>query len=103
MKALLSLLLASSALVAAPAFASQELAQKKNCMSCHGVDKKIVGPSFQDVAAKYAADKTAVDKLAQKIQKGGAGVWGPIPMPPNQVTEAEAKTLAQWVMAQKKK
>ena len=103
MKALLPLVIASSALVAAPAFASQDLAQKKNCMSCHGVDKKIVGPSFQDVAAKYAADKTAVDKLAQKIQKGGAGVWGPIPMPANAVSDAEAKTLAQWVMAQKKK
>lgn len=103
MKALLSLLIASSALVAAPAFANQELAQKKNCMSCHAIDKKVVGPAFQDVAAKYAADKTAADKLAQKIQKGGAGTWGPIPMPPNAVTEAEAKTLAQWVLSQKKK
>jgi len=103
MKALFSLLIASAAVVAAPAYANLELAQKKNCMSCHAIDKKVVGPAYQDVAAKYAGDKTAVDKLAQKIQKGGAGSWGPIPMPANNVTDAEAKQLAQWVLSQKKK
>ncbi|MBZ4170920.1 cytochrome C, partial [Escherichia fergusonii] len=66
MKALFSLLIASAAVVAAPAYANLELAQKKNCMSCHAIDKKVVGPAYQDVAAKYAGDKTAVDKLAQK-------------------------------------
>lgn len=88
--------------VSAPAFADQALATSKNCMACHAVDKKLVGPSFKDIAAKYASDKSAADKLATKIIKGGAGVWGPIPMPANaQVNEAEAKKLASWVLATK--
>ena len=96
----LSLLLV--ALVAGPACANADLAQKKNCMACHAVDKKLVGPAYKDVAAKYAGDKTAADKLAQKIMKGGSGVWGPVPMPANpQVNEAEAKQLVQWVLSQK--
>lgn len=81
------------------AFASADLAQKKNCLACHQTDKKLVGPSYKDVAAKYAKDKDAVAKLAEKIQKGGTGVWGQIPMPANpQVNADEAKTLATWVM-----
>lgn len=89
-------------LSAAPAFASADLAQKKNCMACHAVDKKLVGPAYQEVAKKYAGDKTAADKLAEKIVKGGSGVWGPVPMPANpQVSAAEAKQLAQWVLSQK--
>lgn len=84
----------------APAFADQALATAKNCMACHAVDKKLVGPSYKDVAAKYAGDKGAVDKLAAKIVKGGSGVWGPVPMPANaQVNDAEAKKLAAWVMS----
>ncbi|AEG92704.1 c-type cytochrome [Ramlibacter tataouinensis] len=94
--------LAAAALVAAPAMADQALAQAKNCMACHAVDKKMVGPSYKDVAAKYANDKAAVDKLAAKIIKGGAGVWGAVPMPANpQVNEADAKKLAAWVLSQK--
>ena len=90
------------ALIAPAAFANQELAQKKNCMACHAVDKKLVGPSYKDIAAKYAGNKTAADMLAQKIIKGGSGVWGPVPMPANaQVNEAEAKKLAAWVLATK--
>jgi cytochrome c len=86
----------------APAFADQALATAKNCMACHAVDKKLVGPSYKDVAAKYASDKTAVDKLAAKIIKGGSGVWGPVPMPANaQVNDAEAKKLAAWIMTVK--
>ena len=86
----------------APAFADQALATAKNCMACHAVDKKLVGPSYKDVAAKYASDKTAVDKLAAKIMKGGSGVWGPVPMPANaQVNDAEAKKLAAWIMTTK--
>ena len=86
----------------APAFADQALATAKNCMACHAVDKKLVGPSYKDVAAKYAGDKTAVDKLAAKIIKGGSGVWGPVPMPANaQVNDAEAKKLAAWIMTTK--
>jgi cytochrome c len=79
--------------------ADQSLAIKKNCMGCHAVDRKMVGPAYKDVAKKYAADPTATDKLALKIQKGGAGVWGPVPMPSNlQVNEKEAKTLASWIL-----
>jgi len=94
-------LILSLALIApAAAFANQELAQKKNCMACHAVDKKLVGPSYKDVAAKYAKDKDATKKLAEKIIKGGKDVWGPVPMPPNpQVTQAEAETLAKWVLS----
>ncbi len=102
MKSTLSLIFAASAVVAAPAFANADLAQKKNCMACHAVDKKVVGPSYKDVAAKYAGQKDAVDKLSVKVIKGGAGVWGPVPMPANtQVTPAEAKQLVQWILTQK--
>ena len=94
--------IALSAAAIAPAMADQALAQSKNCMACHAVDKKLVGPAFKDVAAKYAGQKDAADKLAAKIIKGGSGVWGPIPMPANaQVNDAEAKKLAAWVLAQK--
>jgi cytochrome c len=89
----------------APAFADQALATAKNCMACHAVDKKMVGPSYKDVSAKYASDKEAVKMLAEKIQKGstpGKGNWGPVPMPANpQVSEAEAAKLAAWVMTVK--
>jgi cytochrome c len=101
----LSLTLTAAVLAAAtslPAFASQELAQKKNCMACHATDKKLVGPSYKDVAKKYAGQKDAVDKLAVKVVKGGSGVWGAVPMPANpQVSEAEAKQLVQWVLGLK--
>jgi cytochrome c len=94
--------LAAAAVVATPAMAQMELAQAKNCLACHAVDHKVVGPAYKDVAAKYAGDKGAVDKLAQKIMKGGSGVWGPVPMPANtQVSEAEAKKLAAWVLSLK--
>lgn len=91
-----------SASLAAPALADQALASAKNCMSCHTIAKKLVGPSFKEVAAKYAGQAGAVDKLAVKIMKGGSGVYGPVPMPANtQVNEAEAKKLAAWVLSQK--
>ena len=103
MKSLLSLIFAASTLVAGPAFANADLAQKKNCMACHAIDKKLVGPSYKDVSAKYAGQKDAVDKLSQKVIKGGAGVWGPVPMPANTtVSDAEAKQLVQWILSQKK-
>ncbi len=86
----------------APAMADQALATSKNCMSCHAVNKKLVGPSYKDVASKYAGQKDAVDKLAAKIMKGGSGVWGPVPMPANpQVNDADAKKLAAWVLSLK--
>ncbi|MFN3375260.1 MAG: c-type cytochrome [Burkholderiaceae bacterium] len=94
--------LALSLAAATPAFADMALATSKNCMACHAVDKKLVGPSYKDVAAKYAGQKDAVDKLAAKIIKGGKGVWGEVGMPANpQVNEAEAKKLAAWVLTQK--
>jgi len=102
MKSLLSLIVALSALAAAPAFANPELAQKKNCMACHAIDKKVVGPAYKEVAAKYAGQKDAVDKLSQKVIKGGAGVWGAVPMPANtQVSDAEAKQLVTWILSLK--
>ena len=101
MKRALFALLAATTLVA-PAMADLALATSKNCMACHAVDKKLVGPAYKDVAAKYAGQKDAVDKLYVKIMKGGSGVWGPVPMPANtQVNEAEAKKLAAWVLSLK--
>jgi cytochrome c len=94
--------LALAAFVTAPALASPELAQKKNCLACHATDKKVVGPAYKDVAAKYAGQKDAADKLAEKIMKGSSGVWGQVPMPANpQVNAAEAKQLATWVLSVK--
>jgi cytochrome c len=96
------LMLALTSAIAGPALADQALATAKNCMACHAVDKKLVGPSYKEVAAKYAGQTSAADKLAVKIMKGGSGVWGPVPMPANaQVNEAEAKKLASWVLSQK--
>jgi cytochrome c len=92
----------AAGVVATPAMADLALATAKNCMACHAIDKKVVGPAYKDVAAKYAGQKDAADKLAQKIMKGGSGVWGPVPMPANtQVNEAEAKKLAAWVLTLK--
>ena len=93
---------ALATLAASSVFANPELAQKKNCMTCHMVDKKVLGPAYKDVAAKYAGQSDAADKLALKVMKGGTGVWGQLPMPPNpQVSEAEAKQLVKWVLNQK--
>lgn len=102
MKALVAVAIAAGLLSTAPAFASADLAKTKNCMACHAVDKKLVGPSYKDVAAKYAGQKDAAAMLATKVQKGGVGVWGQIPMPPNpQVSAEEAATLVSWVLSHK--
>ena len=94
--------LAAGFAVSTPALADLQLATAKNCMACHAVATKLVGPSFKDVAAKYAGQKDAVDKLAAKIVKGGSGVWGPVPMPANaQVNPDEAKKLVAWILTQK--
>ena len=87
--------------VSGQVLADEALAKAKNCMSCHAVDKKLVGPSYKDVAAKYKGDAAAAEALATKIKAGGKGVWGQIPMPPNNVTPDEAKKLATWVLSQK--
>jgi cytochrome c len=82
--------------------ANQDLATKSACMACHAVDKKIVGPAFKDIAKKYAADAGAEAKLAEKVRKGGSGVWGPVPMPPNvAVKDEDVKTLVKWIMSMK--
>lgn len=96
------LIMAALTALSASALADEALAKSKNCMACHAVDKKLVGPSYKDVAKKYGADAKAVDALAEKIVKGGSGVWGAIPMPANpQVSAAEAKKLAAWVLSNK--
>ena len=84
---------------AAPALA---LAQKRNCMACHAIGQKVIGPAYKDVAAKYAGQPDAVPRLAQKVMKGGTGVWGVAVMPANlQLSEAEAKQLVQWILSLK--
>jgi cytochrome c len=98
-KPLFALVAIAVASATTPVWADLALATSKNCMACHALDKRVVGPAYKDVAAKYAGDKTAADRLATKIQKGGGGVWGPMPMPANtQVNDAEAKKLAAWVL-----
>jgi len=97
----LNILLALAALGAVgPAAANQQLAQKNSCLACHAVDKKLVGPAYQDVAKKYTGQTEAVAKLTESIRKGGSGKWGQIPMPaqPN-LSEADARTLAEWVLS----
>lgn len=90
------------ALVAGSACASEELFRKSNCMACHAVDQKRVGPPLKDVAAKYSGDSGAAERLARKIREGGSGVWGELPMPPQpQVSEADAKTLAEYILSLK--
>lgn len=100
MKYPLYAMLLSTAFAAAPAQANMQLAQKNACLACHAVDKKLVGPSYQDLAKKYAGQSDAVAKLTESIKKGGSGKWGAIPMPaqPN-LSDADAKTLAEWVMS----
>ncbi len=102
MKAVYVAMMAVAGVVmAGQAQADEALAKAKNCMACHAVDKKLVGPAYKDVAAKYKSDKGAVAMLAAKIKSGGKGVWGEVPMPPNNVTPEEATKLATWVLAQK--
>jgi cytochrome c len=99
---LICMLAGIGALSSSAAMANADLAKAKNCMACHAVGNKVVGPAYKEVAAKYAGQKDAEDKLVQKVIKGGAGVWGTIPMPANpQVSEAEARTLVKWILSQK--
>jgi cytochrome c len=93
------LALASGASAAPDAAKAKALAQSKNCFACHALDKKLVGPAFQEVAKKYKGDAEAPAKLAKKVIGGGGGVWGTIPMPPNPVKEDEAKLLVEWVLS----
>jgi len=97
---LVQILIGAAVLLSAPAFASKDLAQKNACLACHAADKKLVGPSYQSIASKYAGQKDAEVMLAASIKKGGAGKWGPIPMPAQPaLSETDAKTLAVWILA----
>ena len=98
----------SAAVLAAPAWAAldntsaQALMKKDNCAACHSIDKKIIGPAYKDVAAKYKGDKDAAAKLEKKVKMGGSGVWGAIPMPPNSATsDADIKALVTWILTLK--
>lgn len=82
--------------------AAEALMQKSGCVACHAIDKKVIGPAYKDVAAKYAGDKDAATKLAAKVKAGGQGVWGPVPMPPNaQISDADIKMLVAWILTLK--
>ena len=98
------ILILAAALAVAPAaaLANEALAQKNGCLACHAVDKKVVGPAYKEVAAKYRNDKDAAAKLEKKVKAGGQGVWGAVPMPPNaQVSDADIKALVKWILSLK--
>jgi cytochrome c len=97
-----ALFLALAATAALPAYAQEELAKKHNCFACHAIDKKLVGPAYKDVAAKYRNDPKAEAKLVEKVKKGGQGVWGQVPMPPNAtVPDADVHALVKWILSLK--
>lgn len=96
-----ALVFATGGALAQAADPGAKLAQQKNCLACHSVDTKIVGPAYKDIAKKYATQKDAAAMLATKVMKGGSGVWGTMPMPPQTVSAAEAQQLVAWVLKQK--
>ena len=99
MKILIAVAAVAGLLLAAPARADEALAKKHNCLACHQVDKKVVGPAYKDIAKKYKGQAGAQAKLAEKVKKGGSGVWGPVPMPPNAaVPDADVKKLVDWIL-----
>ena len=82
---------------------AKALLQKHGCLACHAVDKKVVGPAYMEVAAKYKGDAGAAAKLEAKVKAGGSGVWGPVPMPPNPgVSDADLKTMITYILSLKK-
>ncbi len=90
----------AAALLSTPAMANLDLAKKNACMACHGVDKKVVGPAYQEVAKKYAGQKDVVATLTLSIKTGGSGKWGPVPMPAQAaLSDADASALAAWILA----
>jgi cytochrome c len=99
--AYIAMMVAAGVVMAGQANADEALAKAKGCMACHALDKKLVGPAYKDVAAKYKGDKAAVATLAAKVIAGGKGNWGAVPMPPNKVTDDEAKKLVTWVLSLK--
>lgn len=101
MKALVLATALVGILASSMAMANADLAKTKNCMGCHAVDNKVLGPSFKDVVAKYSGQKDAQAELVQSVMKGSSGKWGAIAMPANNVTEAEAKSLVTWILSLK--
>ena len=104
MKSIAPLLTVTCLMAASPAMANLDLAKKNNCMSCHTVDKKLVGPAYADVAAKYKGDPNAAKMLTAKVKAGSKpgvpGVWGAVPMPPNpNVKDADMEILIKWILA----
>ena len=101
MKVLLTMIATAAVLFTGQASANQALAQKSGCLACHAIDKKVLGPSMKDVAAKYKGDKAAEGKLVAKVKAGGSGVWGPMPMPANspQVKDEDIKSIVQWILS----
>lgn len=97
----MAMMMAAGVAMSGQVLADEALAKAKGCMNCHKIDAKLVGPAYKDVAAKYKGDKAAPAKLAAKVKAGGKGVWGEIPMPPNAVSDDEAKKLVAWVLSQK--
>lgn len=99
MKIVIVALTAAAAVLSAPARADEALAKKHNCLACHQTDKKLVGPSYKDIAKKYKGQASAAGMLADKVKKGGSGAFGPVPMPPNPaVPDADIKTLVDWIL-----
>ena len=85
------------------ALANPDLAKKHNCTACHAVDKKMIGPAYQDVAKKFKGQPDAAAKLTKSVKSGSTGAWGPVPMPPNaSVPDADVKALVEWVLSQAK-
>ncbi len=99
--AYIAVMAAASIVMTGQVQADEALAKAKGCMACHKVDGKLVGPSYKEVSAKYKGDAKAPAMLASKVKAGGKGTWGQVPMPPNNVTEDEAKKLVAWVLSQK--
>ena len=100
MKFVFAVLFALGVLISGSAAASEKLAQSSGCMTCHAIDKKTIGPSYKDIAAKYRNDKSAEANLVNKVKAGGSGVWGPTPMPPNaHVKEDDIKAIVTWTLA----
>ncbi len=97
---LFSALVVAGLLAAPAAQADDALAKKHNCLACHAIDKKLVGPSYKDIAKKYKGQAGADAKMMEKVKKGGSGVWGPVPMPPNAaLSDADNKKLIDWILA----
>ena len=98
MKLFVAAALVAGLFSSAPTFADEAMAKAKNCMACHMVNKKLVGPGYKEVAGKYGGKKDMVAELTTRIIKGGTGVWGSIPMPPQTISEGDAKMIAQWIV-----